>query len=51
MWKVDSGAPLLEEEVGELEKALPAIWDDLAPKAQEIIKKQGVAILMKRETW
>ena len=39
----DSGAPLLEEEVGELEKALPVIWDDLAPKAQEIIKKQGVA--------
>ena len=23
----DSGAPLLEEEVGELEKALPVIWD------------------------
>ena len=46
----DSGAPLLEEEEGELEKALPVIWDDLAPKAQEIIKKQGVAILMKRET-
>ena len=41
----DSGAPLLEEEVGELEKALPAIWDDLAPKAQEIIKKQGVAYI------
>ena len=41
----DSGAPLREEEVGELEKALPAIWDDLAPKAQEIIKKQGVAYI------
>ena len=41
----DSGAPLLEEEVGELEKALPVIWDDLAPKAQEIIKKQGVAYI------
>ena len=46
----DSGAPLLEEEVGELEKALPVIWDDLAPKAQEIIKKQALPILMKRET-
>ena len=41
----DSGAPLLEEEVGELEKALPVIWDDLAPKAREIIKKQGVAYI------
>lgn len=41
----DSGAPLLEEEVVELEKALPVIWDDLAPKAQEIIKKQGVAYI------
>ena len=39
----DSGAPLLEEEVGELEKALPVIWNDLAPKAREIIEKQGVA--------
>ena len=37
----DSGAPLLEEEVGELEKALPVIWDDLAPKAQEIIKEKS----------
>ena len=41
----DSGAPLLEEEVGELEKALPVIWDDLAPKAREIIKRQGVAYI------
>ena len=45
----DSGAPLLEEEVGELEKALPVIWDDLAPKAQEIIKKQGVAYIDEEE--
>ena len=40
----DSGAPLLEEEVGELEKALPVIWDDLAPKAQEIIKENSVTL-------
>ena len=39
----DSGAPLLEEEVAELEKALPVIWDDLSPKAQEIIRQQGVS--------
>lgn len=39
----DSGAPLLEEEVTELEKALPVIWDDLSPEAQDIIDKQGVS--------
>ena len=33
----DAGAP-----VAELEKVLPVVWDDLAPEAQEIIKKQGV---------
>lgn len=39
----DSGAPLQEEEVAELEKALPVIWEDLSEKAREIIRKQGVA--------
>ncbi len=39
----DSGAPLQEEEVAELEKALPVIWDDLSPKAQKVIRQQGVA--------
>ena len=34
----DSGAPLLEEEVAELEKALPVIWDDLSPEAQDVIR-------------
>lgn len=41
----DSGAPLLKEEVAEIEKALPVIWNDLSPKAQEIIKKQGVSYI------
>ncbi|WP_459187855.1 DUF3109 family protein [Parabacteroides sp. APC149_11_2_Y6] len=41
----DSGAPLLEEEVAELEKALPVIWDDLSPEAQDIIDKQGVSYI------
>ena len=41
----DSGAPLLKEEIAELEKALPIIWDDLVPQAQEVIKKQGVAYI------
>lgn len=38
----DAGAPLETEEVAELEKVLPAIWNDLSPQAQEVINKQGV---------
>lgn len=39
----DSGAPLEMSEIAELEKVLPEVWNDLSPKAQAIIKKQGVA--------
>lgn len=39
----DSGAPLEKNEVAQLEKALPIVWDDLSPAAQEVINKQGVA--------
>lgn len=39
----DSGAPLETEEVRILEDLLPTVWDDLSPKAKDIIKKQGVA--------
>ena len=38
----DAGAPLEEQEVKELEKALPIIWDDLSKEAQEVIERQGV---------
>ena len=38
----DAGAPLEEEEVAELEKVLPVIWDQLSPQAREIIARQGV---------
>lgn len=41
----DSGAPLQKEEIAELEKALPVIWEDLASNAREIIKKQGVSYM------
>ena len=41
----DSGAPLDKKEIAELEKVLPIIWDDLAPEAQAVIKKQGVAFI------
>lgn len=39
----ESGAPLEKEEVEILEQILPFVWDNLSPKAQELIKKQGVA--------
>ena len=38
----DAGAPLEEEEVAELEKVRPVIWDQLSPQAREIIDRQGV---------
>lgn len=34
-----------KSEIAELEKALPAIWDDLSLQAQAIIDKQGVAYI------
>lgn len=39
----ESGAPLEKEELAQLEEVLPLIWDDLAPEAQEVIRRQGVA--------
>lgn len=39
----DSGAPLEREEVKIIEDLLPEVWDDLSPKAQEVIEAQGVA--------
>lgn len=39
----DSGAPLEQAELAQLEKVLPAVWDDLSPEARQVIEKQGVA--------
>lgn len=39
----DSGAPLEDDEVRIIEELLPQVWDDLSPKAQALIKEQGVA--------
>jgi len=39
----DVGAPVEESEIACMEKALPAIWDDLSPAAKEVIEKQGFA--------
>jgi len=41
----DSGAPVEDEEVAELEKVLPVIWDDLSPQAKEVINRQGVVYI------
>lgn len=38
----DAGAPVEKNEVAELEKVLPVIWNELSPEAQAVIKKQGV---------
>lgn len=39
----ESGAPLEFKEVEILENILPAVWNDLSPDAQKLIKEQGVA--------
>lgn len=39
----DAGAPLEKEENDNILKILPLIWDDLSPKAQDLINKQGIS--------
>ena len=39
------GAPLEEDEFRILRKILPAVWDDLSPKAQKVINKQGIGYI------
>lgn len=41
----DSGAPLTQEEYVRIKDILPVIWDELAPEAQQLIEKQGIAYL------
>lgn len=41
----DAGAPLEIDEVEELEKILPMIWDELLPDARTVIDKQGVCYI------
>lgn len=38
----DAGAPVKLEEVAQLEEVAEIVWDELSPKAQEVIKAQGV---------
>lgn len=39
----DAGAPLTEQEIGQIEELLPVIWEELAPDARRVIEDQGVA--------
>ena len=39
----DAGAPLEKEENDKINEILPIIWDELSPKAQELIEKQGIS--------
>lgn len=39
----DAGAPLEADEVKEIEKVLPVIWDELSLAAQAVINAQGVS--------
>ncbi len=40
----DSGAPLLEEEVAELERVLPKVLPSLTPEGKAAVEQQGVAV-------
>ncbi|MBQ9179129.1 MAG: DUF3109 family protein [Prevotella sp.] len=39
----DAGAPVLMDEIGELEDCLDCVWHDLSAQAQAVIDQQGVA--------
>ena len=40
----DAGAPLDQDEVAQMETALPAVHEYMRPEGWKIVKKQGVAI-------
>lgn len=39
----DAGAPITPDEAEKLRQVLPAVWDDLSPAAQQVIREQGVS--------
>jgi hypothetical protein len=41
----DTGAPLERKEFDLLRAILPALWDDLSPEAQAVIRRQGVGYI------
>ena len=42
----DAGAPITPEEQKAIEEALPAVWDDLSPSAQAVIKEQDSIMIL-----
>lgn len=38
----EAGAPLEKQEFDLLQNLLPALWDDLSPRAREVIRRQGI---------
>lgn len=47
----ESGAPLDAEELALLDEAVPVVWDDLTPRAQEVIRTQGPCFRDKAGDW
>lgn len=47
----ESGAPLETEELALLDKAVPIVWDELTPRAQEVIHSQGAYFKDKAGDW
>ncbi|MDR1406732.1 MAG: DUF3109 family protein [Tannerella sp.] len=41
----DSGAPLEKAEFDTLQHLLPALWDDLSPAAQDVVRRSGIAFI------
>lgn len=41
----DAGAPITEEEQSKIREVLPEVWDELLPRAQEEIDKNGVSYI------
>ena len=39
----DAGATVTPDEAEKLREVLPAVWDDLSPAAQQVIREQGVS--------
>jgi hypothetical protein len=41
----EAGAPLEKTEFDRLRNLLPMLWDDLSPRAQEVIRRQGIGYI------
>ncbi|MDR1103488.1 MAG: DUF3109 family protein, partial [Tannerella sp.] len=41
----EAGAPLEKTEFERLRSLLPVLWDDLSPRAQAVIRRQGIGYI------